>query len=65
MQRLWLTVTTGHIYDDMFRIMLVHVTYVKRGKTQAVEKRAYMKRYLAGEKFEQIAIDITGPFPKS
>lgn len=24
-----------------------------------------MKRYLAGEKFERIAIDITGPFPKS
>lgn len=36
--KLWRTVTTGHICDDMFRIMLVHVTYVKRGKTQAVEK---------------------------
>lgn len=38
MQSLWRTFTTGHICDDMFRIMLVHVTYVKRGKTQAVEK---------------------------
>lgn len=63
--KLWRTVTTGHICDDMFRIMLVHVTYVKRGTNPSCRKRAYMKRYLAGEKFERIAIDISGPFPKS
>lgn len=34
-------------------------------KNPSRRKRAYMKRYLAGEKFERIAIDITGPFPKS
>lgn len=34
-------------------------------KNPSRRKKAYMKRYLAGETFGRIAIDITGPFPKS
>ena len=44
----------------MFRV----VTYVKSGKIRQ-GRRAYMKTHLSGVKFERIAVDIAGPFPKS
>ena len=34
-------------------------------KNPARKKRAYMKTHLSGVKFERIAVDIAGPFPKT
>lgn len=34
-------------------------------KNPSKKKRAYMKTHLSGVKFERIAIDIAGPFPKT
>ncbi|XP_061171126.1 uncharacterized protein LOC133180675 [Saccostrea echinata] len=37
----------------------------KERKHPSKKKRSYMKTYLSGVKFERIAVDIAGPFPKT
>ena len=49
----------------MCMTMCHRATFVKSGKTRLERRGQYMKTDLSGVKFERIAVDIAGPFPKT